>query len=78
MIYFLYWLGILILSFGALSFIKISKTEEDELPAPKEQLNLVVTIITIIGSLLIAVSLPFINYKNKIENKIKIQLNEKL
>ena len=52
--------------------------EDDELPAPKEQLNTVIIIITVIGSLLITVSLPFINYENKVENKIRIQLNEKL
>lgn len=66
------------LSFSTLSFIKIFKAEEDELPAPKEQLSLAAMIIAIVGSLFIAVSLPFINYKNTIENKIKIQLNEKL
>lgn len=78
MLYFLYWLGILVLLFGTISFIKVSKIEDDELPAPKEQLNAVIIIITVIGSLLITVSLPFINYKNKVENKIRIQLNEKL
>ena len=78
MLYFLYWLGILVLLFGVISFIKVSKMEDDELPAPKEQLNTVIIIITVIGSLLITVSLPFINYENKVENKIRIQLNEKL
>lgn len=66
------------MTFGLLCFITIRKTDDDELPVPKEQLNYAVTLIIVFGTLLITISLPFINYKNKVENKIKVQLNEKI
>lgn len=73
MIYFLYWIGIFILAFALCALIKSQRYEEDELPISKEQLFQILKVLLIIGSIFLASSLPFINYKKQEElNRTKI------
>lgn len=63
MIYFLYWIGIFILAFALCTLFKINQYEEDELPFSKDQLFHVIRILIVVGTIFLASSLPFINYK---------------
>ena len=76
MLYILYWFAILIISFILLTLIKIYKLEDEELPLPKEAIYQSLTILAIIASLIFAITIPGLNFKNKSERNTKIKLNE--
>ena len=64
MIYFLYWTGIFILALSLCLMIKIGKSEEEEdLPFSEEQIFQVLVFLLGLGFIIIASTLPFINYK---------------
>ena len=75
MIYFLYWIGIYITGFSLCGLIKVQRSDEQDLPYPKEQMIQILAIVMMVGGIFIVSSLPFINYKKQKElNQSKIQL----
>lgn len=71
MLWFLYWIGIFILTLALCFLIKISNIEEDELPLPKEAILRVLTFLTVIGSIFLLVSQSFIRCKEIYEEQNK-------
>lgn len=71
MLWFLYWIGIFILTLALCFLIKISNIEEDELPLPKEVIIRALTILTVIGSIFLLVSQSFIRCKEIYEEQNK-------
>ena len=72
----LYIVGIILMSFGVLSFISLYKIDEDDLPAPKEQMLITSMLIILAGifSLTLArITDNFIDaYFNKPQNTFNI------
>ena len=71
MLWFLYWIGIFILTLALCFLIKISNIEEDELPLPKEAILRALTLLTIIGSIFLLVSQTFMRCKEIYEEQNK-------
>jgi hypothetical protein len=71
MLWFLYWIGIFILTLALCFLIKISNIEEDELPLPKEAILRALTFLTVIGSIFLLVSQSFIRCKEIYEEQNK-------
>ena len=63
MTYFLYWVGLFILGFCICLSFKMRESENNELPFSEEQLFQVLIILLTIGFIIIAATIPFINYK---------------
>ena len=63
MIYFLYWTGIFILALSLCLIFKLGKSEEEDLPFSEEQIFQVLVFLLGLGFIIIASTLPFINYK---------------
>lgn len=70
MIYFLYWIGVYIAGFSLCGLIKVQRSDEDDLPYPKEQLIQILAVVLMIGGIFIVSSLPFINYQREKEINI--------
>ena len=64
MLTFFYWIGIFVISFSILLLIKSEKDDADDLPLSKEQLNYIAIYIAIIGTIILAISLQFLNYRH--------------
>lgn len=62
MLYFLYWLGIFILSFAAVGFWKLSISNNDNLLVPFETLQQILIVLGLVGSIILSVTIPFLNY----------------
>lgn len=71
MIYFLYWVGVFILTLALCFLIKISNVDEDELPFPKEAIIRALTFLTIIGSIFLLVSQASMRCKEIYEEQNK-------
>ena len=69
-------MGILIISFVLLAIAKIHKIDEDELPIPKDTVYQVLFTLSFISLLIFTITIPALNYKNKVEHETKIKLNE--
>lgn len=67
MIYFLYWIGIYITGFSLCGLIKVQRSDEEDLPYPKEQMIQILAIVMMVGGIFIVSSLPFINYQREKE-----------
>lgn len=70
MVTFLYWVGIFIITFAALSAWKLNQYEEDELLLSKEEIFRIVMILTIIGAIILSIIMPFKNYQMKQEREL--------
>lgn len=73
MLTFFYWIGIFVISFSILLLIKSEKDDADNLPLSKEQLNYIAIYIAIVGSIILAISLQFLNYRQYSERNLKYE-----
>lgn len=62
MIYFLYWTGIFILALSLCLMFKLGKSKEEDLPFSEEQIFQILVFLLGLGFIIIASTLPFINY----------------
>lgn len=70
---FFYWIGIFVISFSILLLIKSEKDDTDDLPLSKEELNYIAIYIAIIGFIILAISLHFLNYRQYAERNLKYE-----
>lgn len=74
MIYIIYNLGIFIWGLALVYLIIINRSDEEELPFPKEAILKIISILLVIGAIFFTVSKAFINMKAE-TNKNRIELN---
>lgn len=74
MIYIIYNLGIFIWGLALVYLIIINRSDEEELPFPKEAILKIISILLVIGTIFFTVSKAFINMKAE-TNKNRIELN---